>query len=97
MAQLFHFPARARTHRVLPEIRVKFAAPHIDAVRRLLDQSRFEDCYLERLPNRRMAVDHTGNMMVIFPSVSLAAALVAELGAESIPSVAQYWVEQTGK
>ncbi len=94
MAQLFQFPDRARTHRVLPNIRVKFEAANVAAVRRLLDRSRYPSCYLKRLPDRRMAVDHGGNMMVIFPSVALAAALMSELSAEGIPSIAQYWVEQ---
>lgn len=95
MAQLFQFPDRARTHNVLPAIRVKFEAADIHAVRRLLDQNRYADCYLERLPDLRMAVDHAGKMMVVFPSVAMAAGLMAELSAEGIPSVVQYWVEQT--
>lgn len=96
MAQFFQFPGRTRTHRVLPMIRVKFDAAWVGAVRRVLDRSQYEDCYLERLPDLRMAVDHTGKMMVIFPSVALAIALMSDLSAAGIPSIAQYWVEQTG-
>lgn len=60
-----------------------------------LTKSATGDCYLERLPDLRMAVDQTGKMMVIFPSITLTLALMSELSAEGIPSLAQCWVEQT--
>lgn len=82
MVQLFQFPDRPRIHQISPRHRVKFPAGIIRAVRRMLDGARYEDCYLERIADGRMAVDHAGNMFAVFPSAELALVFTDELRAQ---------------
>lgn len=79
MVQLFQFPDRARAHRISRKDRVKFPARLVEVVRRILDRPRYEACHLERIPDGRMAVDHAGNIFVIFPSDELALEFTDEL------------------
>lgn len=82
MVQLFHFPERPRAHRISPRHRVKFPVGIIQVVRHILDGARYEDCYLERIADGRMAVDHAGNMFAVFPSADLALVFTDELQAQ---------------
>lgn len=86
MVQLFQFPDRSRTHRISPRHRVKFPAGVLKIVRHMLDRTGYEDCYLERIPDGRMAVDHAGNMFVLFPSAELSLVFADELRAQGIGS-----------
>lgn len=86
MAQLFQFPERPRAHRIPSRYRVKFPAGIIESVRHMLDGARYEDCYLERIPDGRMAIDHAGNMFAVFPSAELALVFTDELRAQGTGS-----------
>lgn len=72
MVEIVSFPKQTeRLH--APEHVVRFPATRLDRARKILDGQAFDDCYLERLITGRMAVDHEGKMIAVFPSEELAA------------------------